>query len=67
MTKKNLVVGVHSADFVWRAAGTITTITSQGGSASVIVLSCLRRISGDADIKYVEAHFRTLPWVVGSL
>ncbi|MBL8102480.1 MAG: PIG-L family deacetylase [Anaerolineales bacterium] len=39
MTKKILVVGAHSADFVWRAAGTIATVTSQGGSASVIALS----------------------------
>jgi 4-oxalomesaconate hydratase len=39
MTKKILVVGAHSADFVWRAAGTIATITSQGGSASVVALS----------------------------
>ncbi len=38
--KKNLlVVGAHSADFVWRAAGTIAVVTSQGGSATVIALS----------------------------
>lgn len=37
--KKLLVVGAHSADFVWRAAGTIALITSQGGSANVIALS----------------------------
>ena len=37
--KKILVIGAHSADFVWRAAGTIATITSQGGSALVIALS----------------------------
>lgn len=37
--KKLLVIGAHSADFVWRAAGTIATITSQGGSATVIALS----------------------------
>ena len=39
MTKKILVIGAHSADFVWRAAGTIAIITSQGGSASIIALS----------------------------
>jgi 4-oxalomesaconate hydratase len=39
MTKKILVVGAHSADFVWRAAGTIATLVSQGGSASVVALS----------------------------
>jgi len=37
--KKLLVVGAHSADFVWRAAGTIAVTTSQGGSAAVIALS----------------------------
>ncbi len=37
--KKLLVVGAHSADFVWRAAGTIALVTSQGGSATVIALS----------------------------
>ena len=39
MSKHLLVVGAHSADFVWRAAGTIAVITSQGGSATVIALS----------------------------
>jgi 4-oxalomesaconate hydratase len=40
MSKKNLlVIGAHSADFVWRAAGTIAVMTSQGGSATVIALS----------------------------
>jgi 4-oxalomesaconate hydratase len=37
--KKLLVIGAHSADFVWRSAGTVATITSQGGSAAVIALS----------------------------
>ena len=37
--RKLLVVGAHSADFVWRAAGTIAVITSQGGMATVIALS----------------------------
>jgi 4-oxalomesaconate hydratase len=36
---KLLVIGAHSADFVWRAAGTIALVTSQGGSATVIALS----------------------------
>jgi 4-oxalomesaconate hydratase len=39
MSKKLLVIGAHSADFVWRAGGTIALITSQGGSATVIALS----------------------------
>jgi 4-oxalomesaconate hydratase len=37
--RRLLVVGAHSADFVWRAAGTIALFTSQGGEASVIALS----------------------------
>lgn len=39
MDKNLLVVGAHSADFVWRAAGTVAVMTSQGGSATVIALS----------------------------
>jgi 4-oxalomesaconate hydratase len=38
-TKKLLVVGAHSADFVWRAAGSIAITTAQGGSATVVALS----------------------------
>jgi 4-oxalomesaconate hydratase len=37
--KKLLVIGAHSADFVWRVAGTIALTTMQGGSATVIALS----------------------------
>ena len=37
--KRLLVVGAHSADFVWRAGGTIALFTSQGGEARVIALS----------------------------
>ncbi|HLZ59697.1 MAG TPA: PIG-L deacetylase family protein [Ktedonosporobacter sp.] len=37
--RKLLVVGAHSADFVWRAAGTIATLTARGGSAHVVALS----------------------------
>lgn len=37
--KKLLAVGAHSADFVWRAAGTIAVTTAQGGTAMVIALS----------------------------
>jgi 4-oxalomesaconate hydratase len=39
MGKKLLVIGAHSADFVWRAAGAIALVTSQGGSTTVIALS----------------------------
>jgi 4-oxalomesaconate hydratase len=38
-SKRLLVVGAHSADFVWRAAGTIAVTTSRGGNARVIALS----------------------------
>jgi 4-oxalomesaconate hydratase len=34
-----LAVGAHSADFVWRAAGAIAVITSNGGKAVVVALS----------------------------
>ncbi len=37
--KKLLVIGAHSADFVWRSAGTIAVLTSQGVEALVIALS----------------------------
>ncbi len=37
--KKILVVGAHSADFVWRAAGTIAVMTAQGCEAAVVALS----------------------------
>jgi 4-oxalomesaconate hydratase len=37
--RRLLVIGAHSADFVWRAAGTIALFTSQGGEANVIALS----------------------------
>jgi len=39
MSKNLLVFGAHSADFVWRAAGTIAVVTSQGGNATVVALS----------------------------
>ena len=34
-----LVVGAHAADFVWRAAGVIATVTACGGRANVVALS----------------------------
>jgi 4-oxalomesaconate hydratase len=37
--KRLLVIGAHSADFVWRAGGTIALLTLQGGSAIVLALS----------------------------
>src|SRR5215467_8389905 len=38
-TRTMLVVGAHSADFVWRAAGAIAVLTAQGGKAVVVALS----------------------------
>lgn len=37
--RRLLVVGAHSADFVWRAAGAIARHTTAGGEALVIALS----------------------------
>jgi 4-oxalomesaconate hydratase len=37
--KTLLVIGAHSADFVWRAAGTIAVVVSQGGTATVVALT----------------------------
>src|SRR5260370_40946768 len=34
-----LVVGAHSADFVWRAAGAIAVMASNGGKAMAVALS----------------------------
>ncbi len=37
--KSMLVIGAHSADFVWRAGGAIAVTTTQGGSVTVVALS----------------------------
>ena len=34
-----MVVGAHSADFVWRAGGAVAVATSRGGEARVLALS----------------------------
>jgi 4-oxalomesaconate hydratase len=34
-----LVIGAHSADFVWRSGGTVAVTTANGGDAKVIALS----------------------------
>ena len=39
MTRRLLVVGAHSADFVWRAGGAVAVTTSLGGDARVLALS----------------------------
>ena len=38
-SRRLLVVGAHSADFVWRAAGLVATHTRHGGTALVVALS----------------------------
>jgi 4-oxalomesaconate hydratase len=37
--RRVLVIGAHSADFVWRAGGAVAVCTAAGGSARVIALS----------------------------
>ena len=39
MSRRVLVIGAHSADFVWRAGGAIAVATRLGGTARVIALS----------------------------
>lgn len=37
--RKMLVIGAHSADFVWRCAGAVAVFTKSGGEATVVALS----------------------------
>jgi len=39
MSRRVLVIGAHSADFVWRAGGAVAATTAAGGNARVIALS----------------------------
>ena len=39
MSRRLLVIGAHSADFVWRAGGVIAVATAAGGAARVLALS----------------------------
>jgi 4-oxalomesaconate hydratase len=39
MRRRLLVIGAHSADFVWRAGGAIAVTTAGGGEARVLALS----------------------------
>jgi hypothetical protein len=43
--RRMLVVGAHSADFVWRAAGAVAAHTVAGGEALVLALSYRHRRS----------------------
>lgn len=37
--RRMLVIGAHSADFVWRCAGAVAVFTKAGGTATVVALS----------------------------
>ena len=39
MSRRMMVIGAHSADFVWRAGGAVAVATLGGGEAAVIALS----------------------------
>ena len=39
LSRRLLVVSAHSADFVWRAAGAIATVTAGGSTARVVSLT----------------------------
>ena len=39
MSRRLLVIGAHSADFVWRAGGAVAVTTGAGGEARVIALT----------------------------
>jgi len=39
VTRRLLVIGAHSADFVWRASGALAACTAGGGTGRVIALS----------------------------
>jgi 4-oxalomesaconate hydratase len=39
MSRRMLVIGAHSADFVWRAGGALAVTTANGGAARVLALS----------------------------
>jgi 4-oxalomesaconate hydratase len=59
--RKLMVIGAHSADFVWRAGGAIAVTTTGGGSASVLCLSYGERgESGELWKDQDPAHPQTL-------
>jgi 4-oxalomesaconate hydratase len=39
MSRRIMVIGAHSADFVWRAGGAVAVTTAAGGTAQVLALS----------------------------
>lgn len=50
--KRLLVVGAHSADFVWRSAGVIAKFVADGGEAQVVALSYGER--GESGVLWQE-------------
>lgn len=50
--KKLLVIGAHSADFVWRSAGVVATFVEHGGEAHVVALSYGER--GESGVLWKE-------------
>jgi 4-oxalomesaconate hydratase len=56
-----MVIGAHSADFVWRAGGAIAVTTTNGGTASVLALSYGERgESGELWKNQDPAHPQTI-------
>ena len=56
-----MVIGAHSADFVWRAGGAIAVTTANGGTASVVALSYGERgESGELWKDHDPAHPQTI-------
>jgi 4-oxalomesaconate hydratase len=59
--RKVMVIGAHSADFVWRAGGAIAVTTKSGGSATVLALSYGERgESGELWKNQDPAHPQTI-------
>ena len=58
MTKKLLVVGAHSADYVWRAGGTIAKVIEQGGEVLNLALSYGER--GESGVLWKEDPNRSV-------
>lgn len=54
MSRKLMVIGAHSADFVWRAGGAIAVTTAAGGAARVLALSYGER--GESGELWKEPH-----------
>ena len=49
-----MVIGAHSADFVWRSGGAVGVTTAAGGVASVVALSYGER--GESGGRVLVAH-----------